>query len=366
MQKFLQSQLLNNTIQSYLIVLGTVLIAVILKKYISKYLAGLIFRMLARVRKNTHKKEFFDLVVQPLSVFLVLIVSFVALDRLYFPEALDFKVFKASFKTIVDSISNGILISIFIWLCLRLIDFIAVVIKDNADLSKEVTENQLLVFFKDFFKAILVLMGILLILQFSFHKNIGNLLTSLSLVGAAVALATKESLENLIASLIIFFDKPFSTGETVKVHNFTGTIEKIGLRSTRIRTESKTYITVPNKQMVDSILDNISQRTQRRVDIKLNLDLVTLTQEIQMLLLTIEQSLSKESVIESSSVYLSETGKNAHIVTIEYYTSPEQSIEAFIALKQKINFIVIDTMNNLQISFADNRSDFIYNKPSSE
>jgi MscS family membrane protein len=118
--------------------------------------------------------------------------------------------------------------------------------------------------------------------------------------------------------------------------------------------------------MVDSILDNISQRTQRRVDIKLNLDLVTLTQEIQMLLLTIEQSLSKESVIESSSVYLSETGKNAHIVTIEYYTSPEQSIEAFIALKQKINFIVIDTMNNLQISFADNRSDFIYNKPSSE
>ena len=361
MQNFLQRQLLNNTIQSYLIVVGIILIAVILKKYISKYFAGLIFSMLARFRKNTHKKEFFDLVVQPLSVFLVLIISFIALDRLYFPEVLGFKVFKISFKTIMDSISNGVLITIFIWLCLRLIDFIAVVIKEKADLSKEVTENQLLVFFKDFFKAILVLMGILLVLQFSFHKNIGNLLTSLSLVGAAVALATKESLENLIASLIIFFDKPFSTGETVKVHNFTGTIEKIGLRSTRIRTESKTYITVPNKQMVDSILDNISQRTQRRVDIKLNLDLHTSTQQIKSLIATLQLGLSKESIIQNSVVYLSDTGKNAHIIAIEFYTSLEQSIEAFITLKEKMNFLIIDTMSELKISLAENKVEFISN-----
>jgi len=357
MQNFLHHQLLNNTIQSYLIVSSIILIAVVFKKYISKYFAGLIFRMLARFRKNTHKKEFFDLVVQPLSVFLVLIVSFIALDRLNFPELLDFTVFKTSFKTIIDSVSNGILIAIFIWLCLRLIDFIAVVIKEESDLSKEVNENQLLVFFKDFFKAILVLIGILLILQFSFHKHIGNLLTSLSLVGAAVALATKESLENLIASLIIFFDKPFSTGETVKVLNFTGTIEKIGLRSTRIRTESKTYITVPNKQMVDSILDNISQRTQRRVDIKLNLDVHTSTQEIKSLIKAIQVSLSNESVIENSLVYLNDTGKNAHIITIEYYTSPEQSIEAFIALKEKINFLIIDAMNELKISLAENKGE---------
>jgi MscS family membrane protein len=181
------------------------------------------------------------------------------------------------------------------------------------------------------------------------------------LVGAAVALATKESLENLIASLIIFFDKPFSTGETVKVHNFTGTIEKIGLRSTRIRTESKTYITVPNKQMVDSILDNISQRTQRRVDIKLNLDLHTSTQQIKSLIATLQLGLSKESIIQNSVVYLSDTGKNAHIIAIEFYTSLEQSIEAFITLKEKINFLIIDTMSELKISLAENKVEFISN-----
>ena len=55
-------------------------------------------------------------------------------------------------------------------------------------------------------------------------------------MGAALALAAKESIENLIASFIIFFDKPFFTGDTLKVNNVSGTVEKIGLRSTRIRT----------------------------------------------------------------------------------------------------------------------------------
>ncbi|HCT22466.1 MAG TPA: mechanosensitive ion channel protein MscS, partial [Chitinophagaceae bacterium] len=94
--------------------------------------------------------------------------------------------------------------------------------------TSDQTDNQLIVFFKDFLKVLIVLNGILLILHFVFHKDIGNLLTGLSIVGAAIALATRESLENLIASFIIFFDKPFVTGDLVKVQGFTGTIEKIG------------------------------------------------------------------------------------------------------------------------------------------
>src|SRR6478609_10892106 len=99
----------------------------------------------------------------------------------------------------------------------------------------------------------------MLLLRFTFHYDISKLVTGLSIVGAAIALATKESLENLIASFIIFFDKPFTTGDLVKVQNITGNVERIGLRSTRLRTGDKSYVTVPNKQMVDSILDNISR-----------------------------------------------------------------------------------------------------------
>ncbi|MEI9958567.1 MAG: mechanosensitive ion channel domain-containing protein [Ferruginibacter sp.] len=59
-------------------------------------------------------------------------------------------------------------------------------------------------------------------------------------------------MENLIASFIIFFDKPFTAGDTLTANNISGTVEKIGLRSTRIRTADKTLVTIPNKLMVDS------------------------------------------------------------------------------------------------------------------
>ena len=101
------------------------------------------------------------------------------------------------------------------------------------------------------------------------------ILASLGLAGAAFALAAKESIENLIASFVIFFDKPFTAGDVLKVNNISGTVEKIGLRSTRIRTDQKTYVTVPNKQMVDSIVDNLSLRTQRKGELRLELSLST-------------------------------------------------------------------------------------------
>ena len=109
------------------------------------------------------------------------------------------------------------------------------------------------------------------------------MLTGLSIVGAAVALALRESLENLIASFIIFFDKPFTLGDLVKVQNITGNVEKIGLRSTRIRTDQKTYITVPNKQMVDSILDNLSLRTQLKGELRLQVALSTSSSDLEQI-----------------------------------------------------------------------------------
>ncbi|MFX4497553.1 mechanosensitive ion channel domain-containing protein, partial [Acinetobacter baumannii] len=91
----------------------------------------------------------------------------------------------------------------------------ALILETKANLTPNQTDNQFIIFFKDFFKAIVVIIGALLIIRFSFNKNISSVLTGLSIVGAAVALATRESMENLIASFIIFFDKPFTVGDLV-------------------------------------------------------------------------------------------------------------------------------------------------------
>ena len=358
MIKFLQQELLGNTIASYLYVLGIILLAILIKRLISKYLAKLLYKIVAKAAKNIARQSFLDLVVEPLDVFLVLLITIISFDKLNFPKQLDFKIYHITFRDMIDSVAAGTLIIVFIWLCLRVIDFVAMILEEKANLTPDQTDNQLIVFFKDFFKVILVIIGILLLLRFSFNKNVGNLLTGLSIVGAAIALATRESMENLIASFIIFFDKPFITGDLVKVNNFTGTIERIGLRSTRIRTTDKTYISVPNKQMVDTIVDNITLRTQRKAELRLELGLSVTGQQLKTLTPAIKTILQKPD-IENSIVYLMDTGKTAHILSVEYYTSMQQSIEDFYALKEAVNLEVIDLLEKSNIELAAANMDVI-------
>lgn len=365
MNKFLQQEILDNTIANYLYVLGTILLAILLKRLISKYVARLLYRFVAKAAKNVARQSFLDLVVQPLDVFLVIFISIVALDKLRFPKDLDFQIYHITFRQMVDSITAGTLVCIFIWLCIRIIDFIALLLEEKANLTDDQTDNQLILFFKDFLKVILVIMGILLILRFSFNKDIGNLLTGLSIVGAAIALATRESMENLIASFIIFFDKPFIRGDLVKVNSFTGTIDKIGLRSTRIRTVDKTYITVPNKQMVDTIVDNITLRTQRKVEIRLEIDLSATASQLQALTPAVF-ALLKKPEIENSVIGLSDTGKTAHVFSIDYFATMGQTFEEFVKLRETINLELIGLLEQMNITLAANSSTHVVIDPSGQ
>jgi len=353
MNDFLQKEIFNNTIQAYLEVFLTIFVALLVKRFISRYLAGVLYNLFSRVGKSFHKKSFLQLIISPLETFLFLVIVVFAFDKLTLPSFLHFQVFRTvDFQTVLESITNGALIITLIRLCIRTIQFIALVLQDRAE-GESGTINQLIVFFQDFFKVFLIIIGGIMVFHFSFHYNVSNFLTGLSLVAAAIALATKESLENLIASFIIFFDKPFSMGDTVKVQGFNGTVEKIGLRSTRIRTDHKTYITVPNKQMVDTILDNITLRSQRRVDITLEVGLSATTQQLKAVIEAIKVILQSD-VIESSTVYISDTGKNAHIITILYFTSMTQTLDEFFTLRQNVNLDIIDALakNNVELAAA--------------
>ena len=343
----------DNTIKSYLVVLLIIILTLIIRKRLSRFFAGLLYTTFGDATKKIQKQAFVNLVVQPLELFVFLFVFFVSLDKLTFPEILEFNIFKFSFKQIIDSFSNTLLIISFIWLCIRMIDFIAIVLREKANISKDVSESQIIVFFKDFLKVIVVIIGLLLVLHFSFNRNIGNLFTGLSLVGAAIALATRESLENLIASFIIFFDKPFQVGDVVKVNQFTGTIEKIGLRSTRIRTEYKTYITVPNKQMVDTVVDNFSLRTQRKGEYVFELDLKTTADEIINLIAQIKNIFSNISEVEDFNVHLSDIGKLSHNITYNFFIASDTTLVEFNSIKEKINIAIVKKVEEMGLKFSE-------------
>ena len=317
----------------------------------SRYIASLLFRITHRIWKNIEKKSFVDLVVEPLEWFLLILITVFSIDKLNFPVAWQYKIYGHATDEILSRSGIAIIIISFTWLLLRIIDFISLILERRAALNPEKSDDQLVVFFRDFFKVIIVIIGLLLLIKACFNQPIGNLLTSLSIVGAVLALAARESLENLIASFIIFFDKPFTAGDTLKVNTVTGSVERIGLRSTRIRTADKTLVTVPNKQMVDSIVDNWSMRTQRRAEIKLELSANTSTDDTVNFITAVKTIVASNSTIISSSVFLSELNKSGLLINIEYFTAPI-ALDEFNHLKEDINISIKKLLEDKKIAMT--------------
>jgi len=355
MNDFLNEIWLDNSIRTYLIVCGVILFAWLFRPLLSRYFAGLLFGVVHRIWKNVDKPAFTSLVLKPLGFFLLILVSVAALYKLNFPHRLDETIYNFTIRQIIHSIGTIILIVSLFGLLLRIIDFIALILEKKADLTPDQSDNQLIVFFKDFFKVILVIIGIMLVLRYAFGQDVGGLLTGLSIVGAAIALALRESLENLIASFIIFFDKPFVTGDLVKVNAITGTVERIGLRSTRIRTDQKTYVTVPNKQMVDSVLDNLSLRTQRRGDLKLEIGLQTPPATIEKLVEGLQKIVGRKEV-EEFNVNVSEISSQAIVIVSDYYTAPI-GIKEFFTIRQEINLAALKLLEEMKVEIAGASTD---------
>jgi MscS family membrane protein len=351
MNSFFDQVFLGNTVRDYLWVLGIILFVLLLNRLISKYIAILLCKLFKRAWKTFDQQKFVDLIIHPLGIFLVITVSIIALYRLEFPQELNVRIYKYPLENIILSVAVSIQIIAFIWLLLRIIDFIASVLEIRANQTPTQGDNQLIVFFRDFLKVIIGIIGVLMVLHFAFSYNVSSLLTGLSIVGAAIALALRESLENLIASFVIFFDKPFTTGDTVKVQNITGTVERIGLRSTRVRTTEKSYVTVPNKQMVDSILDNISLRSQIRGELNLFIHLQTPSEKIDQLVSEIKTYLSGVKEVQNYNVLFNDIKGQAFIVFIEFFTPPI-AWNQFTAIRQQLNFFTLQTMEKLEIKIT--------------
>ncbi len=354
--EFLHEKILDNSILNLLIVAGVILLVVSAKKMLSHFAATFSYRLISRAWKKIDSKQFSVMFLKPLSWFLIVTVSIIALSRLNYPKAWQFNIYKLPFDVILEKIATTIFIYSFFRLVFSVIDFISTILSQRAKETADKSDDQLVVFFRDFIKVFLGIVAILLILKAAFNQNIGNLLTGLSIVGAALALSARESLENLIASFIIFFDKPFYVGDTLKVNAVTGTVERIGLRSTRIRTGDKTLVTVPNKQMVDSVVDNWSMRTQRRAEIRLEFSEknkhATVEKSVEQAKAIME---NHKEQITSYAVFISEYSKNGLTLFIEYFT-PDIPMGEFNDLKQRVNFGLMKMVQEEKIEMASGNS----------
>lgn len=348
MNGFWNQMVFDNPLKKYLFVFVAILLGILLKRIISRFIASQLFRVAATLGKGMDKNEFVKLLLNPLEIFLVAFISIVSIDKLKFPTVLEFEIYETSFKSIVHGLAKTILIAVFIWLLLRTIDFISLLVKEKARLAGGIKDHQLVVFFRDFLKVIIGIIGVLMILGMAFGFEVSKLWTGLGLAGAALALSLRESIENLIASFIIFFDKPFMVGDALKVSNISGSVEKIGLRSTRIRTDLKTYVTVPNKQMVDSIVDNLTLRTYRKAELRLQFDSSTPAGTIQSFTEECRKLFQYNPAISDATVFLNDISGTAFQINIDYFTTPIP-LNEFNNIKQTMNLEILKLMEYRKI-----------------
>ena len=357
MEQWLSRRYLNNTVEQWLWFFGIILGAFLLRAFLSRVLARLLFRFFKRSDPDYYKTaltNFTSFVLKPMQAFLLWVAVFVAYKFLKIPRKV--QVFEEEtflLRYALNTLFEIILILSLTWLLMRLVNYVAYLWGRKAEREELRFDPQLIPFFKDATKAILFLLGGLAIVGFVFNKDVTRLIGGLGIGGLAIALAAQETLSNLLGSVTIFLDKPFRTGDLIDLGSgLEGTVEKVGIRSTRLRTLDKSYVTVPNKDLVNKMLNNITQSTHRRAKFMLHLVYGTQPDQLRLIIAEIRQMLdAHERVAEDYVVRFFEFGESSLNILVAYLVITNDYDE-YVDVRENLNYQIYEVVVRNGSSFA--------------
>ena len=350
--EILELKLFDNTILTYLYFLVSVLIGYLILIPLSSYFLKLSLKFFSKVNNQNDAAKFNSLLKKPIKYLLFLIVLYVSSMFLDLSELISNKESGLGIIDIISKAFNLLLLLIVFWIINRSIDFIGFKLKNRASETESKVDDQLIPFAVDMAKVITIVLGIVMILGNVFDVNIAALVTGLGIGGVAFALASKESLENLLGSFTIFFDKPFTVGDIVTLGGVTGVVEKVGFRSTRIRTFDKSIVTVPNKNIISSELDNLGARPVRRVKFNIGLTYDSSVNNIKAIVNDIQDLIDKHPDTNNDGKvrFLNFGPSSLDIMVLYYVNSPDW--EVLINTQEKINYSIIDIVSKHKCDFA--------------
>lgn len=153
----------------------------------------------------------------------------------------------------------------------------------------------------------------------SLGYNVGAVIAGLGIGGVAVALAAKDSIENLFGTLTLVLDLPFGVGDWVKIGTVDGTVEEINLRSTRIRTVDDSLITLPNSNLIRASVENMGRRRFRRFKSELRVRNAVEPDELAEFCDQIRGIVASHSSVVGGSgrVHLTEIGLDTFAIQLE-------------------------------------------------
>ncbi len=354
MNHLLQLEFLGNTLANYGWFIGLLAFGYLFKTLLSKLLSEILYGLVKRYAVDVTKTDFKRLLITPLEFLTFLIFLYVAFEQLNYP--VDFigrpQQGDLGLKNILIRVYNIFLLFSFTWIVLRIVDFFGLIFMKRALKTVSKMDDQLVPFFQDFTKVIVVIISFFVVLSTVFHVNVTKLVAGLGVGGLALAFAAKESLENLLASFTIFLDQPFVVGDQVQVGEISGVVEKIGFRSTRIRTMEKSFVTVPNKLMIDKPLDNLTLRTFRRVKFDVTLTYATTSEQLKTVVNDIQATIkSHPRTNQDVKIAFYSLSSHSKDIMVQYFIDTMEWNE-YIDIKEEINYRIVDIVDKHKAEFA--------------
>ena len=181
--------------------------------------------------------------------------------------------------------------------------------------------------------------------------NITALLAGLGVGGVAVALALQNVLGDLFASLSIALDKPFVIGDNLTIDTFIGRVEHIGIKTTRLRSESGEQIVLSNADILKSRVRNFGRLSQLRILATIRLTYDTPSDKLKEMPKLLESIVREYAQARFERCHLKALGESSFQFELSYFVQ-EPAVNPMLDLQQAVNFRIIDEMRRLGVEFA--------------
>jgi MscS family membrane protein len=283
-------------------------------------------------------------VISPLGNVAIIVALYFAFRTLASnqPEFLDLSasIFKAVMTAVIASV------------IFKIIDAISIIFIGLASKSESSFDDQIVPLLRKTAKTFVGVMAFIMVMQ-NLGFSVTGMITGLGIGGLAFALAAKDTIANLFGSVTILIDRPFRIGDVITAGSVSGTVEEIGLRSTRIRTFEKTIISIPNSEMANATVENKSERTLRRVAMQVGVTYDTSSAQIKEVVAGLKSMFTNHDGIDSDSfvVFFTNFGDSSLDIEFKYFTFAT-GYDDHMAIREEINIELMDMLEKMNVGIA--------------
>jgi len=211
---------------------------------------------------------------------------------------------------------NSLLVVAVGFLAYRIIEiFLHFLSHDEDGDQKSVLDEQFFPLLRDIAKFVILLLVIIAVVQ-GWGYSATGILAGVGIGGLALAFAAQDTVANIFGSLVIYSDRPYQVGDWIKIGDVEGTVEEVGIRSTRVRTFDKTLVLVPNKAVANENIQNFSAMPVRRIKLYLGLSYESSAEQIDAVVKASRQLLAEHPGISQEYWLVNFTEMGAYSLDI--------------------------------------------------